>query len=195
MCYLQRSKQSCNLSMPNSEVGRYSTHWFYSAIAVLSLLLLLLCSGVAASPVSVVHSGLKNKRPGILQRERERERERERRGESTAERVSHARKRKPSFVVWHPTHVQGKPCIAPSCQERTLTYHCEPESRIITSGFCWGLPYMTSAKFSDFSTLSPPCHCHKSADCVPFVCFLGTLLPNPLRTSYTEAPLPKWSHT
>ena len=35
----------------------------------------------------------------------------------------------------------------------------------------WGLPYMTSAKFSDFMTPSPPCHCHKSADLVPFVCF------------------------
>ena len=37
------------------------------------------------------------------------------------------------------------------------------------------LPYMTSATFSDFLTPSLPCHCHKSADVVPFVCFLGTL--------------------
>ena len=28
---------------------------------------------------------------------------------------------------------------------------------------------MTSANFSDFLTPSPPCHCHKSADVVPFV--------------------------
>ena len=34
-----------------------------------------------------------------------------------------------------------------------------------------GLPYMTSANF--FWPL-PPWHCHKSADCVPFACFLGT---------------------
>ena len=37
------------------------------------------------------------------------------------------------------------------------------------------LPYMMSAKCSDFFT-PPPCHCHKSADFVPFVCFLGTPL-------------------
>ena len=91
----------------------------------------------------------------------------------------------------------------------------------------WGLPYITSAKYSDFWT---PCHVMgweiihllmqlnpppslcpvpargrearkrhpsnasrpiwvlKSADIVPFVCFLGTLLPPPLRTSYMEAP-------
>ena len=48
-----------------------------------------------------------------------------------------------------------------------------------------GLPYMMSAKFSDFFT-PPPCHCRKSADFVPIVCFLGT--PHPLRTSYMEAP-------
>ena len=41
-----------------------------------------------------------------------------------------------------------------------------------------GPPYMTSAKFSDFFTPPlPPCHCHKSAGFVPFVCFLGTPLP------------------
>ena len=50
-----------------------------------------------------------------------------------------------------------------------------------------GLPYMTSAKFS--YVLTPPCHCHKSADFAPFVCFLGTPLPHPLRTSFMEAPL------
>ena len=44
---------------------------------------------------------------------------------------------------------------------------------------------MTSAKFTDFLT---PGHCHKSADFVPFVCFLGTPLPHSLRTSYMEAP-------
>ena len=33
----------------------------------------------------------------------------------------------------------------------------------------------------------PPGPCHKSADFVPFLCFLGT--PHPLRTSYMEAPL------
>ena len=36
-----------------------------------------------------------------------------------------------------------------------------------------GLPYMTSAKVSDFLP-HPPCHIRKSADFVPFVCFLGT---------------------
>ena len=39
----------------------------------------------------------------------------------------------------------------------------------------WGLPNMTSANISDFLP-PPPCHCHKSAYCVPFVCFLGTPL-------------------
>ena len=34
---------------------------------------------------------------------------------------------------------------------------------------------MTFATFSDF--LTPPCHCHNSADFVPFVCFFGTPLP------------------
>ena len=35
----------------------------------------------------------------------------------------------------------------------------------------------------------PPCHCHKSADFVPFTCFLGTPLPtHQLRTSYMEGP-------
>ena len=44
---------------------------------------------------------------------------------------------------------------------------------------------MTSAKYSNFL---PPCHCQKSADFVPFVCFLGTPSPHPLRTSFMEAP-------
>ena len=44
------------------------------------------------------------------------------------------------------------------------------------------LPYMMSAKFSDCLTPPPPCHIQKSADFIPFVCFLGT--PHPLRTSY-----------
>ena len=35
----------------------------------------------------------------------------------------------------------------------------------------------------------PPCHCHKSAGFVPFVYFLGTPSPHPLRTSYMEALL------
>ena len=39
-----------------------------------------------------------------------------------------------------------------------------------------GLPYITSAKISDFLP-PPPCHCHKSADSVPLVCFLGTPSP------------------
>ena len=32
----------------------------------------------------------------------------------------------------------------------------------------------------------PPCHCHKSADFVFYICFLGT--PLPVRTSYMQAP-------
>ena len=42
-----------------------------------------------------------------------------------------------------------------------------------------GLPYMMSGKFWDLLTPLPPCHVHKSADFVPFVCFLGTPLPLP----------------
>ena len=49
-----------------------------------------------------------------------------------------------------------------------------------------GLPFMTSAKFSYFLTTFPSCHCHKSDDFVPLVCFLRT--PHPLWTSYMEAP-------
>ena len=37
---------------------------------------------------------------------------------------------------------------------------------------------MMTSKFSDFFTPFPPCHIQKSADFVPFVCFLGT--PSPL---------------
>ena len=44
--------------------------------------------------------------------------------------------------------------------------------------------YMTTEKFSDFFDPLPSCHSNKSADFVPFVCFLVT----PLRTSYIEAP-------
>ena len=40
-----------------------------------------------------------------------------------------------------------------------------------------GLPYMMSAKFPDFLTPSPSLFILKYADFVPFVCFLGTLLP------------------
>ena len=34
----------------------------------------------------------------------------------------------------------------------------------------------------------PPCHVHKSADFVRFICFSGTPSPHLLRTSYMEAP-------
>ena len=51
-----------------------------------------------------------------------------------------------------------------------------------------GLPFMTSAKFPDFLT-PPPCNVKKSADFVPFICFLVTPLPLLVRTSYTETPL------
>ena len=46
---------------------------------------------------------------------------------------------------------------------------------------------MMSAKFSDFFTPSPHCHCHKSADFVSFVCFLGT--PSPAVDVIYENPL------
>ena len=39
-----------------------------------------------------------------------------------------------------------------------------------------GLPYMTSAKFSDFLP-PPPCHCHIHATSVTFVCFSMTPVP------------------
>ena len=48
---------------------------------------------------------------------------------------------------------------------------------------------MTSAKFSDFLTPSPPCHCHKSADFVPYICFLGTHLPQPTADVIYVSPL------
>ena len=51
-----------------------------------------------------------------------------------------------------------------------------------------GLPYMTSAKFPEFFTL-PPCHCHKSVDFVPFVCYLGTPLPPPTADVIYGSPL------
>ena len=43
---------------------------------------------------------------------------------------------------------------------------------------------MTSAKLLDFFV--PPCQVHKSADFVPFVCFLR--IPLPVRMSNMEAP-------
>ena len=49
-----------------------------------------------------------------------------------------------------------------------------------------GFPYMTPAKI----VTPPPCHCHKSADFVTFVYFLGTPSPHPLWTSYMEALQP-----
>ena len=56
----------------------------------------------------------------------------------------------------------------------------------------WELPHTTSAKFSDF--LDPPCHCHKSADFVPFVCFLGIPLTHPPRRDVIYgSPLSKWT--
>ena len=53
------------------------------------------------------------------------------------------------------------------------------------------VPYLLmSTKCWDFLTPSwLPCHIQKSADFVPFVCFLGTPLPLPVRTSYMEGPL------
>ena len=48
---------------------------------------------------------------------------------------------------------------------------------------------MMSAKFSDLLTPSPFVTVTKSADFVPFVCFLGTPSPHQLRTSCMEAPL------
>ena len=50
-----------------------------------------------------------------------------------------------------------------------------------------GLPYMTSAKWSDFFT--PSSVTHKSADFVPFVWIWGPPSLHPLRTSFMEAPL------
>ena len=46
---------------------------------------------------------------------------------------------------------------------------------------------MTSAEFSDFLPL-PLCHIQNLSNRVPFVCFLGTPSPHPLRTSYKYAP-------
>ena len=42
-----------------------------------------------------------------------------------------------------------------------------------------------------FNPFSPPhhCHCHKSSDCVPFVCFLGTPLPPPTADVIYRSPL------
>ena len=52
-------------------------------------------------------------------------------------------------------------CVGDAVDERVLEGHT----------------YMTSANFSDFLTPNPPCHIQKSADLVPFVCFLGTPIP------------------
>ena len=73
------------------------------------------------------------------------------------------------------------PSVAPSPALSTTS-----SSNVIKRYQGMELPFMTAAKFSDFFT-PPPCHCRKSADFVPIVCFLGT--PHPLRTSYMEAPL------
>ena len=54
-----------------------------------------------------------------------------------------------------------------------------------------GLPYMETTKKFGFVDPLPPFHCHKSAEFIPFVCFMGTPLPHPLRASYMEAPLAK----
>ena len=64
---------------------------------------------------------------------------------------------------------------------------CKNGTRLWDRQQIMGLPYMTSAKCSYFFT--PPCHCYKSADFVPFVCFLGIPTAHPLRTSHMEAPL------
>ena len=123
-------------------------------------------------------------------------------------------KHQPKFKGWtlltRPMRSQGhhtspkmnpnKPFHLPSCTDNyhkvvgsTLPNIDSPPS-IITSATCMnqfcpkGLPYMTSAKRSEFFTPpGPPCRYHKSADFVPFVCFLSTP-PHPLRTSYMEAP-------
>ena len=47
---------------------------------------------------------------------------------------------------------------------------------------------MTSAKFPDILT-PPPCNVKKSADFVPFICFLGTPLPPPTADVIYGSPL------
>ena len=49
---------------------------------------------------------------------------------------------------------------------------------LIKSINLWGFPYVYDVrKIFGFFVPFPPCHCHKSADFVPFVCFLGTPPP------------------
>ena len=50
-----------------------------------------------------------------------------------------------------------------------------------------GLPYMTTAKFPDFSAL-PLCQCLKSADFFPFCLLLGDPLPPPTADVIYESP-------
>ena len=100
----------------------------------------------------------------------------------------------PRYLFWHPT-----PFSRWWIQQRTDLFsnkvgfwHGTTTRGDDISAVCFrGLPYMTSARFSDFSTpFPPPCHCHKSADFVPFICFLGTTLPPPTAdVIYTEVPL------
>ena len=59
-------------------------------------------------------------------------------------------------------------------------------------GWGWELPYMMSARFSDFLT-TPPLVTHKSAGFVPFVSFLGTLSPSPTADVIYESPLTRQS--
>ena len=67
----------------------------------------------------------------------------------------------------------------PSLKSVKILSICKISIMILNKMCCIrGLQYMTWAR--------GPCHCHKSADCVPFICFLGT--PHPLRKSYMEAP-------
>ena len=66
-----------------------------------------------------------------------------------------------------------KLCVILSAWIQRTALNASPSGRQ-TEHSHWRLPYMTSAKSSNFLTPSPPlCHCHKSADFVPFVCFLG----------------------
>ena len=53
----------------------------------------------------------------------------------------------------------------------------------------YGLPYMTSAKCSDFLTPFPHVTVTNQLILFLFVCFLGNPCPHPLRTSNMEAPL------
>ena len=48
---------------------------------------------------------------------------------------------------------------------------------------------MTFRKNFWYLTLSPPCHCHKLADFVPLICFLGTPLSPPTADVIYGSPL------